>query len=525
MRLRMPCVNRVGLIHDITQVLAKRQVNIVSIEVEQGNLFLECQSLENDRKEDLIQVLREVCGVYHVESVAFMPSKERAEQLDAILTSVQDGILTVNQDKLITQCNLAAARILRLSLAYTMGKPMEDSLARNLLVLETLHTGKSFRNREVFVDSKGGYCVVSTIPLRNNQEEVVGVVAVVRDIREVRELVRKITASIPVTFEDIPFVSTVMARVIEQARLYALSDSTVLIRGETGTGKELFARALHSGSARAKAAFVPVNCAAIPESLLESELFGYEEGAFTGATKGGKPGLFELANDGTLFLDEIGEMSVHLQAKLLRALQERRVRRLGSSRELTVNVRIISATNRDLEHMVACDLFREDLYYRLNVIPLFLPPLRERQEDICLLAEYFLKRFAAKLQRQVNCFTPAALERLQCYDWPGNVRELENVIERAVNLVEGVAVEAKHILLGRRPQPQQVPVQTVQFETYQTLDERLAHFEKIILRETCKRFGSSRRMGSVLGLSHTAVLKKLRKYGLNQQPEKSDSND
>lgn len=522
MRLRLPCVNRVGLIHDITQCLAKRQVNIVSLEVEQGNLFLECPCLEQERGQALIQALRKVGGIYQVEAVASMPSKERAEQLDAILGSVQDGILTVNRHYILTQCNLAAARILRLSLASIMGQPIDESLAGNLLVLETLHTGKSFRNREVFVDSKGGYCIVSTLPLRNNQEEVVGVVAVVRDIREVRELVHKITASRPVTFEDIPFMSTVMSKVVDQARLYALSDSTVLIRGETGTGKELFARALHSGSARAKAAFVPINCAAIPETLLESELFGYEEGAFTGATKGGKPGLFELANEGTLFLDEIGEMSVHLQAKLLRALQDRRVRRVGSSRELAVNVRIISATNRDLEKRVACDLFREDLYYRLNVIPLFLPPLRERQEDIRLLAEYFLKRFAGKLQRQVQNFTPEALERLRYYDWPGNVRELENVVERAVNLVEGSVVEEKHILLGRRPQSQQLPVPTVRFETYETLHERLAQVEKSILRETVKRFGSARRVGSVLGLSHTAVLKKLRKYGLHQ-PVQADN--
>nr|OZC21305.1 transcriptional regulatory protein ZraR [Sporomusa acidovorans DSM 3132] len=395
-------------------------------------------------------------------------------------------------------------------------------MAGNLFVQETLRTGKSFRNREVFVDSKGGYCIVSTLPLRNRQEEVVGAVAVVRDIREVRELVHKITASRPVTFADIPFTSTAMARVVEQARLYARSDSTVLICGETGTGKELFARALHSGSSRAQAAFVPVNCAAIPETLLESELFGYEEGAFTGAVKGGKPGLFELANEGTLFLDEIGEMSVHLQAKLLRTLQDRRVRRVGSSREIAINVRIISATNRDLEKQVAGGLFREDLYYRLNVIPLFLPPLRERQEDIRLLAEYFLKRFAGKLQRPVQGFTPAALERLQYYDWPGNVRELENVVERAVNLVEGTAVEERHILLGRRPPSRQIQVPDVRFETYQTLHERLAQVEKIILRETVKRFGSARRVGSVLGLSHTAVLKKLRKYKLNQPHQAND---
>lgn len=205
---------------------------------------------------------------------------------------------------------------------------------------------------------------------------------------------------------------------------------------------------------------MPVNCAAIPDTLLESELFGYEEGAFTGAAKGGKPGLFELANGGTLFLDEIGEISVHLQAKLLRALQDKRVRRLGSSRELPVNVRIVAAPNRDLEDMVRLRLFREDLYYRLNVIPLYLPPLRER----------------------------------------------------TVNLVDGPEMTAEHIYLGRPTTATAGP--QVRFETYQTLQERLAEVEQSILQETMKRFRSARRAGAVLGISHTSVLKKLRKYGL-----------
>jgi transcriptional regulator of aroF, aroG, tyrA and aromatic amino acid transport len=504
MRLRLPCRNRVGLIHDVTSCLAEWEINIVSLEVGQGNVFLECPCMEQE--ENLKQALQRISGVQQVEAAALMPSKERAEQLDAILGSVQDGILTVDKECVLTQCNAAAARILQLPLTVAVGQPLDCGLADALFLLNALRTGRSFRNREAA--AAGTSCIVSTLPLRSLQDGITGAVAVVRDIREVRELVHKITASRPVTFADIPFTSMAMARVVEQARLYARSDSTILIRGETGTGKELFARALHGASSRAQGAFVPINCAAIPETLLESELFGYEEGAFTGAAKGGKPGLFERAAEGTLFLDEIGEMSVHLQAKLLRVLQERLVRRVGGSREIVVNVRIVSATNRDLEKQVARGLFREDLYYRLNVIPLFLPSLRERQEDIRLLAEYFLQRFASQLKRQVEGFTPKALERLQYYDWPGNVRELENVVERAVNLVEGTSVEERHILMGGRPMATYTPA--VNFETYQTLHERLAQFEKNILQETVRRFGS------VLGLSHTAVSKKLRKYGLSQ---------
>lgn len=512
----MPCIDRVGLVRDISIVLEQRNINIVSIEVEEGAIFLECQAVPQDKQEEFIQALCGVADVHRVEKTRFMPSKERAEQLDAVLTSVNDGILVVNCEGIIIQCNTAALRILNMPVGMMLGQTLAENLSWNLLVSETLETGCSYRDREIFVESIGSYCVISTIPLQGNSNEVIGVVTVLRDIRDVRDLVQKMTASLPVDFDDITCASSVMKELIAQSRRYAVSDSTVLIRGETGTGKELFARALHSGSLRARGTFVPINCAAIPETLMESELFGYEEGAFTGAVKGGKPGLFELANGGTLFLDEVGEMSVHLQVKLLRVLQERRVRRLGSSRELAVNVRVITATNRNLEDMVARETFREDLYYRLNVIPLMLPPLRERPEDIIVLAEYFLRRFADKMRCPVKGLTAEALACLQKYDWLGNVRELENVMERAVNLVDGPQVRPEHIFLGRKSMTAKTSL-TAQSESYQTMKERLAETERLILEETLERFHSSRRVGSVLDLSHTAVLKKMRKYGLVPQ--------
>ena len=511
--LRIPYIDRIGIVHDITLILTKREINIISMEVEEGTVFLECQTVLQDERRGFIQELSSIRGVQKIIEISFMPSKERADQLDAILTSVHDGILAVNQDGIITQCNPGAVRMLRLSALQVQGQPLEPKLFKNLLLHETLQTGRQYNNREVFIALDQGYCVVSTIPLRNNSGDVVGVVAVIRDAQDVRNLMRSMTTSLPMTFDDIPFVSPVMEQVLGQARRYAASDSTVLITGETGTGKELFARALHSASRRANAAFVPINCAAIPDTLLESELFGYAEGAFTGAVKGGKPGLFELANGGTLFLDEVGDISAHLQVKLLRVLQEQRVRRVGSNKEVAINVRIIAATNRNLEDMVADKIFREDLYYRLSVIPLFIPPLRERFEDIRLLSELFLKHFADKLQRSINGFSPLALQRLEGYNWPGNVRELKNIIERAVNLVDGLEVQSEHIFLGRLSGARAVPT-LVQFETYQTLEERLGELERVILQESIRRFRSSRRIGTVLGLSHTAVLKKIRKYKL-----------
>ena len=229
------------------------------------------------------------------------------------------------------------------------------------------------------------------------------------------------------------------------AKQAAHSTSTVLILGESGTGKELFARAIHSESPRSKQVFLAVNCAAIPESLLESELFGYEEGAFTGAMKGGRIGRFEQAHKGTLFLDEIGDMPLHLQAKLLRVLQENCIQKIGAAKEIPVDVRIIAATNQNLEQMVKEGSFRRDLFYRINVIPIEICPLRERLSDLPLLAQAFLTKNAERLGKNVIAFSEAVMAKLSQYEWPGNVRELENVVEYMVNMCDGNVLETTHL--------------------------------------------------------------------------------
>ena len=227
-----------------------------------------------------------------------------------------------------------------------------------------------------------------------------------------------------------------MLRLKENVNKIANSPSSILITGETGTGKELFAKAIHNSSDRKHNPFIPINCANIPENLFESELFGYEEGAFTGAKKGGKPGLFEIANGGTILLDEIGELPLYPQAKLLRVLQDNAIQRLGSLHSTSIDVRIIAATNRNLEEMLEEGSFREDLYYRLNVIPFHIPALKERKEDVALLVYYFIEKYSRKLNKNIYSITPEALSVLTSYYWPGNVRELENVIEYSMNMEE-----------------------------------------------------------------------------------------
>jgi len=305
-------------------------------------------------------------------------------------------------------------------------------------------------------------------------------------------------------FENIIAKSPKMQQVIEVIRVVAKSNATVLIVGDSGTGKELVARALHSQSYRKDKPFVAVSCAALPESLLESELFGHEKGSFTGAHAQRK-GKFEVANRGSLFLDEIGEMSANIQVHLLRVLEEREFTRVGGDELVKVDVRVISATNKDIKKAVADSQFREDLYYRLNVVSIELPPLRERKEDIPHLAQHFLNKFAVENQKEIIDFSPEATDFLLKYEWPGNVRELENAVERAVILANNSYIEARDM-----------PQTTIQMNPSATVEKSLRESEKrcilAILKESRGNFSEAAR---VLGISRATLYNKIKAYGLN----------
>ncbi|AVV71687.1 RNA polymerase subunit sigma-54 [Escherichia coli] len=295
----------------------------------------------------------------------------------------------------------------------------------------------------------------------------------------------------------------------------ALSQASVLISGESGTGKELIARAIHYNSRRAKGPFIKVNCAALPESLLESELFGHEKGAFTGAQTL-RQGLFERANEGTLLLDEIGEMPLVLQAKLLRILQEREFERIGGHQTIKVDIRIIAATNRDLQAMVKEGTFREDLFYRLNVIHLILPPLRDRREDISLLANHFLQKFSSENQRDIIDIDPMAMSLLNAWSWPGNIRELSNVIERAVVMNSGPIIFSEDL----PPQIRQPVCNAGEAKTApvgeRNLKEEIKRVEKRIIMEVLEQQeGNRTRTALMLGISRRALMYKLQEYGID----------
>ena len=284
----------------------------------------------------------------------------------------------------------------------------------------------------------------------SGRDDKLGIVTVYHDISEINRLKRELDrvnqklrkAEVKYTFKDIIGKNPELLKVIETAKVAAMTPATILIRGESGTGKEIMANAIHNTSKRRNEKFVKINCSSIPEELLESELFGYKEGAFTGARRGGKKGLFQEADGGTLFLDEIGDVSPKMQVKLLRTLQEREIMPVGSTESIPVDVRIISATNKNLEEMVENGQFREDLYYRLNVFPLYIPPLRKRKEDMEAIVLYLLNKYDSFYDRQVISIDPKAVELLQEKDWPGNIRELENVISRALINLD---VQAQHL--------------------------------------------------------------------------------
>ena len=308
--------------------------------------------------------------------------------------------------------------------------------------------------------------------------------------------------------------SEAMQKVFELVRRVASTRTNVLIRGESGTGKELVARALHKVSDRAEGPFVPVNCGAIPQQLMESELFGHVKGAFTGATHD-RHGVFEQAESGTLFLDEIGELDLSMQVKLLRVLQERTLRPVGGSRELSVDCRVVAATNRDLEAAVEAGEFRSDLYFRLNVVPIVLPPLRHRREDIPLLAERFFDRFNREMKRNLSGISPAALDWLLAYDYPGNVRELENLIERAVALASGRDVGSEHFPSKgpSTPEPRTSPRQLP--ERGLDLDAALADLEReLILAALARTGGVRKRAAELLHVTFRSFRYRLQKLGI-----------
>lgn len=453
--------------------------------------------------------------------------KQLKEKLQLVLESVHDGICVLDKDGYITYVNPSYLRI--------VGEAREDLVNHSIEIIspkgarnKVLNTGEQVLGS--ISTKQNGVTIVANVNPIVVDGEVDGAVSIVKDVSEVQGLVEKLNR----VSARAEYLEQELWRIKRPARAFAKfigrsgkaldalavaakaaeGLATVLIRGESGTGKELVAEGIHCASIRAGGPFIRVNCAAIPATLLESELFGHERGAFTGAIKK-KLGKFELAHKGTIFLDEIGEMEKNMQAKLLRVIQEKEIGRVGGEDIFKVDVRIIAATNRNLEEMVAAGEFREDLYYRLNVIPILLPSLRERKEDIPMLIEHFIDKINGEINKEIKGIRQDALEVLLQYRWPGNVRELENIIERAITLTDGKYIESRDLPIYLRENVSSATTlidHTFSQESILPWEE----YEKQIIQMALRKYGSYNAAAKALGLTHKTVAAKAQKYGIEK---------
>ena len=410
-----------------------------------GNLGREVLLITSGR-ESILRAVEEAANLLSVRE----EEQKNAQRFEAVLNFVHDGVLATDQGGLLTVVNPVAEKIFDVQRDEVLGLPV-TSVIQDTRIDKVLASGSP--EFDQLQQAPAGHILTNRIPIRVDGE-VKGVVATFQEVSQIEAAERKIRQNLygkgmvtRYTFRDILTRDPQMKRLIKLAKDYAKTNATILIQGESGTGKELFAQSIHAYSPRAQGPFVAINCSALPPPLLESELFGYVEGAFTGAKRSGKIGLFEMAHNGTIFLDEIGEMDRTLQARLLRVLEERQVMRLGSDSLIPVNIRVLAATNQDLRRLASQGTFRVDLLYRLNVLNLPMTPLRQRKVDIAYLAEYFLSRYQTEHRRRIEAIPPQISELLERYEWPGNVRELKNVMERLVLSAESGRIEADTVRL------------------------------------------------------------------------------
>lgn len=425
-----------------------------------------------------------------------------------LLEAMSDGVLSVDTNGIITQLNSHAAKILAIDYRNSIGKPVASVVKKPASILQVLSTGVEYKDHEVYVEETGKKVTQSISPLRDDTGRTIGVLAILKECREKSSGRRCGSLCAKYVFEDIIGESESVLVAKKWARIAAGSPSTVLLTGESGTGKELFAQAIHNGSVRKDRPFIAINCAALPDTLIESELFGYEEGSFTGSKKGGQAGKFELANGGTIFLDEIGDIPLYTQVKLLRVIQEKKISRIGSSGEIAVDIRIIAATHKDLKEEVLKGNFRKDLFYRLNVITINIASLRDRMDDIPNLARHFVSKLSLKLGRKNISISDDFLQKLKTYNWPGNIRELENAIERALNMLPDDGTLTSNLLHFDTPSP-------VRVEERATEVKSLKDIEKDAIVHALNLYkGNILKVSAKLGVGRNTLYRKIKEYDI-----------
>jgi PAS domain S-box-containing protein len=438
------------------------------------------------------------------------------EKRDIILDSIADGVFTIDKNWHITTFNKAAEEITGIPRGKAIGQKCKDVLRANVCETDcalryTMETGNPIINKPVhIIDSEGRRkaITISTALLKDDKDRVIGGVETFRDMTVVEELRKQVQTKY--TCEDIISRNHIIQGLFNILPRVAESDCTVLIEGQTGTGKELFARAIHNLSPRREKSFIAINCSALPDTLLESELFGYKAGAFTDAKKD-KPGRFALAEGGSLFLDEIGDVSAAVQVKLLRVLQERTYEPVGAVASEKADVRIIAASNQDLIELVNQGKFRSDLYYRINVVRLYLPPLKDRREDIPLLVDHFIHRFNGIYDKSICCLNDEAMDAVLSYDYPGNIRELENIIQHCFVLCQSQVIEKRHLPASIK---KSVTGEEPEFVNFRTLRQ----METIMIDRAIRRNDGNRTAAAIeLGINPSTLFRKLKNLNIKTE--------
>ncbi|WHH58769.1 sigma 54-interacting transcriptional regulator [Petroclostridium sp. X23] len=440
----------------------------------------------------------------------------------AIMESISEGLITINNEGIVMDINLFARRFLSLNEEDIVGKSIRMVLdkAATYRILKIINSHKKYEESEVYFKNKDGRrisCIISVTPIKDmSTQQVEGIVITFKEARKVHKLVNRIVGAEAIyTFDDIIGESKKIKDTIKIASAAADNDSTILLMGESGTGKEMFAHSIHNKSPRRNKPFVFLNCAAIPRDLVATELFGYVDGAFTGARRGGHPGKFELADGGTIFLDEIGDMPLETQTSLLRVLETKEIVRIGGHDVIPTNVRVIAATHKDLNKEVELGNFRKDLYYRLNVMPIHIPPLRQRKKDIKVFIDYFINKTSINLGKKIVGVSNSFYEGMINYNWPGNVRELQNVVQMVINIVDdNTTLAYEH--LPANIKSEEFSKEMLQDNEVSKELMTLEEIEKMAIYKTIQAVeGNIVLTSKILGIGRSTLYRKLDKYELN----------
>ncbi|CAI1603898.1 transcriptional regulator TyrR [Serratia proteamaculans] len=515
MRLEVFCEDRLGLTRELLDLLVLRSIDLRGIEIDPiGRIYLNFSQLDFDTFRALMVEIRRIAGVTDVRTVNFMPSEREHRALRALLESMPEPVFSIDMKGKVELANPAAQALFGFS---------EDKIRNQTAT--ALIGGYNFnrwleseqttpQSERVVIRSQDFLMDITPIYLEdeNQQNATVGAVVMLKSTARMGRQLQNLSVNDDTEFDHIVAASPKMRHVLEQARKLAMLDAPLLIVGDTGTGKDILARACHLRSPRGKQPFLALNCAALPDDVAESELFGHAPGAYPNALEG-KKGFFEQAHGGSVLLDEIGEMSPRMQTKLLRFINDGTFRRVGEEHEVHVDVRVICATQKNLTELVQRGEFREDLYYRLNVLTITIPPLRERPQDIMPLTELFVARFAdeqgvarPKLANDLGSF-------LSKYGWPGNVRQLKNAIYRALTQTEGFELRPQDIVLPEFEVEMSLGDEVMDG----SLDDISKRFERSVLTRLYRTYPSTRKLAKRLGVSHTAIANKLREYGLSSR--------